>query len=356
MDSRAPLASASPVAESASIPAMTDPRRLTSSARLIRWVALACAVWFVSHSPMGRYAAGWVSNIVSATTRPVYQHPQESLRPFVSLVEQLDPLAVKKRPTQPGDWLSEHPELGQSFLQFARSQAMPARARHARIYVVPLGTFTPAQERLLAETREFVAMYFGMETVCLDHQRGIEVPAHARRLRGSDQHEQWLAPYLMTGVLQPAVPSDAACVIGLTGTDLWAGPGSNFLFGRADPDQRVGVWSLARNGDPDLGEIEYRRCLRRTLKTAVHEIGHMFGIDHCTAYECCMNGSNHTEEADSQPIEYCPECLPKLCWTCQLDPIKRAGSLIAFAETVGLHSEAAFWRTALHQLTMTPSR
>ncbi len=314
-------------------------------------MAITCVLLFVSHSPNGRYAVGWVANVVSAGTRPTYPHSEESLRPFVSLIEQLDPVAAKKRPTQRGDWLSEHPELGQSFDQFVRSRESPVRARYSRIYVVPMGTFSPARERLLAETREFVAVYFGMETVCLDHQRGIDVPAHAKRFLANGRHEQWLAPYLMTGILQPAVPSDAACVIGLAGTDLWAGPGTNFLFGLADPDHRVGVWSLARNGDPEAGEIEYRRCLRRTLKTAVHEIGHMLGIDHCTANECCMNGSNHIEEADSQPIEYCPECLAKLCWTCRTDPIQRVTSLIEYAETVGLHAEAAAWRRELTQLT-----
>jgi archaemetzincin len=324
-----------------------------SSSRLIWWTTVVCICWFVSHSPGGRYAVGWVASVASAAARPAYRHSEESLRPFVSVKEQLEPLATKKRPVQPGDWLSEHPEPGQSFVQFVRSQKLPVREGYSRIYVVPMGTFTPAQERLLAETREFVSVYFGMETVCIDDQRGIELPAHAKRLRANGKHEQWLAPYLMTSVLQPAVPSDAACVIGLTGTDLWSGPGSNFLFGVANPEHRVGVWSLARNGDPDAGEIEYRRCLRRTLKTAVHEIGHMFGIDHCTAYECCMNGANHAEESDSQPVEYCPECLPKLCWTCRIDPIERVNALIAFTEAAGLHPEAAAWRKARHQLTST---
>ena len=287
---------------------------------------------------------------MAAISQPVYRHSDDALRPFTELTRQLEPLATRMHSVQPGEWLSEHPELRQSFLEFVRSQREPVKSRVSRIYLVPLGEFTPTQERLLAETRDFVGAYFGMETVCLDVLRNIQVPANARRLRSNGTKEQWLAPHLMQHDLLPVIPEDAACIIGLTATDLWAGPGSNFLFGLADPDHRVGVWSIARNGNPDGSDIEYRRTLRRTLKIAVHEIGHLFGIDHCTAYECCMNGANHAEESDAQPIEYCPECLPKLCWTCQQEPTPRIESLILFAESTGLNPEAALWRKMLSHL------
>ncbi len=50
----------------------------------------------------------------------------------------------------------------------------------------------------------------------------------------------------------------------------------------------------------------------------------MFGIRHCIAYECGMNGSNHEGERDRQPLEFCPECQAKLWWTTKIDPVKRA--------------------------------
>ena len=33
-----------------------------------------------------------------------------------------------------------------------------------------------------------------------------------------------------------------------------------------------------------------------------HELCHMFGIKHCVFYNCCMNGSNHLEEASTHPL------------------------------------------------------
>jgi archaemetzincin len=44
-----------------------------------------------------------------------------------------------------------------------------------------------------------------------------------------------------------------------------------------------------------------------------------------------MNGSNSTEEADSQPLDLCPVCLNKLCWNLGCDPRERYQRLIEFA-------------------------
>ena len=40
-------------------------------------------------------------------------------------------------------------------------------------------------------------------------------------------------------------------MLAITAFDLWPGPGWNFVFGQASLTERVGVWSMARNGDPD---------------------------------------------------------------------------------------------------------
>ena len=59
--------------------------------------------------------------------------------------------------------------------------------------------------------------------------------------------------------------------------------------------------------------------LKRTLKVAAHETGHMFSMRHCTKFECVMSGTNHLAETDRRPIDACPECTAKICWFSDVD-------------------------------------
>jgi len=56
--------------------------------------------------------------------------------------------------------------------------------------------------------------------------------------------------------------------------------------------------------------------LHSSMKTMLHEIGHMFGMKHCTWYNCLMRGSNGAE-VEHQPnyLHLCPVCLHKLQWS-----------------------------------------
>lgn len=52
--------------------------------------------------------------------------------------------------------------------------------------------------------------------------------------------------------------------------------------------------------------------LSRVCKTASHELGHCFALDHCVYYSCVMQATASMEEDDRQPPFLCPVCLPKL--------------------------------------------
>ena len=119
------------------------------------------------------------------------------------------------------------------------------------------------------------------------------------------------------------------------------------MFGQASLSERVGVWSLSRNGNVDGSAAERRLFLKRTLGTAVHETGHMLGIPHCIAFECGMNGSNNRAESDRQPLEFCPECQAKISWTCGCSWRARYQSLIEFGRQHELREEVEFWTQSL---------
>jgi archaemetzincin len=100
----------------------------------------------------------------------------------------------------------------------------------------------------------------------------------------------------------------------------------NFVFGYADYVNHVGIVSLARLGgrkDPSL-------FARRLLKLVRHEIGHMYGMAHCTNASCVMRGANSRVEADSTPLSLCPSCAAKLAYRIGDDGKARNTALEAF--------------------------
>ena len=158
--------------------------------------------------------------------------------------------------------------------------------------------------------------------------------------RGRSFGEQILSTWVLHELLRPRLPDDAAALIAFTPSDLWPGEGWNFVFGQASLVRRVGVWSLARFGDPADGEDAARLALLRTVKVAAHETGHMFGLEHCIAWSCNMNGSNHLAESDRQPLALCPECVAKAAWAGELELGPRYAALEAWCAEHGLTAEA----------------
>jgi archaemetzincin len=74
------------------------------------------------------------------------------------------------------------------------------------------------------------------------------------------------------------------------------------------PIRPVSHFSLSDN---DIDYEETNLIIYRCLKTACHELCHVFGLTHCPYYECVMNGSNLLEEADRKPFLLCAICLRK---------------------------------------------
>jgi archaemetzincin len=259
----------------------------------------------------------------------------------------LVPLHAKLAPPQPGDWLAEHKEPGQTYAQYVRSRPRRADRKRRVIYVQPLGKFDATQRKVLDRTAEFLGIYFQLPVKTRDDMSLAVIPADARREHPTWHIKQILSTYVLDEVLRPQLPDDACAYIALTTSDLWPGRGWNFVFGQASLSERVGVWSIARNGDPHGGDAAFRECLLRTLKTASHETGHMFSMQHCTLYECNMCGSNHREEADRRSLALCPHCLAKLCYATGADPVRRFKDLAAFSGRAGLKSEQEFYERSL---------
>jgi archaemetzincin len=268
----------------------------------------------------------------------------ESLK---KMIEKLRPLHQKLDKPQPGDWLAEHYEPGQTFQEYLECNPVTPRGKRRVIYIQPLGDFTKIQHRVVNLTADFMGLYFNLPVKIKDDLPLSIIPERARRVHPYWRMKQILSTYVLDAVLIPRLPKDAAAYIAFTASDLWPGMGWNFVFGQASTRDRVGVWSIYRSGDPGKSAADFRLCLLRTMKTAVHETGHMFSLLHCTLYQCCMCGSNHREESDKRPITLCPECLAKLCWATKTDPVERYKKLAQFFEKNSFNNEAQFCKKSI---------
>ena len=275
------------------------------------------------------------SLLTFAALAPVLARASAAADPISVSMERIRPLFWPKIAARPGDWLTSHHEPGQTYAQFRDLTAIPAVQSFDTIRILPIGPLSKGQLQVLDVVQDFLGPFFGLRLTIEPTFPLTDIPATAQRVFAPASPRQLLTSYLLNEVLKNFRQPEDAAVLGITALDLWPGAGWNFVFGQASLADRVGVWSMARNGDADGRPAMRKLCALRTAMTATHETGHMFGIRHCIAYECGMNGSNNAAERDRQPLEFCPECQAKLWWTCGLDALKRCESLATVAQRHG---------------------
>ena len=284
----------------------------------------------------------------------VVHPPLTSLAPGPDWLKQaiarLTPLHRPLRAPEGADWLAHHHEAGQTFQQYISGYPLKPTAKRNTIYVQPLGDLTAARRRIIRLTADFMARFYCLQMKVARPMASSAIPSRARRTHPTWGTPQVLTSYVNQSLLRPRLPEDAAAYIGITPEDLWPGRGWNFVFGMANLHYRVGVWSMYRFGDPEKDAASFTLALRRTLKLATHETGHMFTMRHCTAHQCNMSGRNSLEESDRLPLPLCPQCMAKVCWASRCDPVARLKSLLLFCLQNGLKSEAEFYGRSLAAL------
>lgn len=133
-----------------------------------------------------------------------------------------------------------------------------------------------------------------------------------------DSWNQWRKQYNAESMLSTLNGSGAATFIDktipsifVTDVDIYY-DGLNFVFGLEDPTLASCIVSLARlhqefyDRSPSLGLLT-----ERAVKEAVHETGHMLGIEHCKHQSCVMAFSPSIADVDSKKTDFCTNCQLK---------------------------------------------
>lgn len=93
--------------------------------------------------------------------------------------------------------------------------------------------------------------------------------------------------------------------LAVTSADLFA-PGREFVFGEATLGGAWAAIGLSRMRAADDPEEDTLR--RRALTEALHEIGHLAGLEHCAAARCAMAPAADAAALDEKESTYCPAC------------------------------------------------
>ncbi len=105
-----------------------------------------------------------------------------------------------------------------------------------------------------------------------------------------------------------AAPPKTTRILDVTEVDL-AIPVLTFLFGQAQLDGPVALLSLCRLRQEFYGLPADEALLReRAAKETLHELGHTFGLTHCSDMRCSMSLSTDIALVDAKGGRYCPRC------------------------------------------------
>jgi archaemetzincin len=132
----------------------------------------------------------------------------------------------------------------------------------------------------------------------------LDIPDRAHK----KERGQYLASIILSS-LKASVAAPDERVLGIADIDLYT-KGLNFVFGQADPESGVAVISLCRLRQelpPDQTLF-----LNRAAKEAIHELGHTFGLGHCSKTKCVMHFSDSLSDTDIKEMTFCSQCQPKL--------------------------------------------
>jgi len=184
-------------------------------------------------------------------------------------------------------------------------RALADAGQGRRVYLQPLGTGLTAAQVEFVE-RSLLAFY----EVDVVRVQPASLPSAAyypprRRYRAES----------LLAALDGMVPSDGYRILGLTDVDISTTKGAYAdwgVMGLGSIDGKTCVLSSFRCS---RGAKNSEHAAIRFGKTAVHELGHTFGLPHCTTRGCIMEDGHGTVMTSDREYDLCAACRLRLLGT-----------------------------------------
>ncbi len=169
------------------------------------------------------------------------------------------------------------------------------------IYIVPIATST---SHWLAPLEQAVANCFDLPVKRMHCDIDLETTYDSER-------RQYNSSQILLQLIRSA-PADTLKILGVTAVDLFI-PILTYVFGEAQLDGIGALVSIHRLNNRLYGLPKNDHILRERLnKEAIHELGHTFGLLHCSTPGCVLSTSTYVEEIDQKSDQPCHECRAQI--------------------------------------------
>lgn len=172
-----------------------------------------------------------------------------------------------------------------------------------KVYVAPLGA-EGLEPNEVNYVRDALLAFFDVDVVVL--------PAHALPHSAYYPPRKRYRAEKLLPFLESIRPQDGARLLGLTSVDISTtkGPHRDWgVLGLANIDGTVCVLSTFRTHKKSRNR-EHARV--RLGKTAVHEVGHTLGLEHCPNAGCLMQDARGTVLTTDHEYDLCADCRGRL--------------------------------------------
>jgi len=171
-----------------------------------------------------------------------------------------------------------------------------------KIHLIPVGRI---EKSILEPLAKQLEKAFGCAS---EIHQGLDLPQETY----NERRKQYSSSQILKKIRSLLEVKRHDKVLAIADVDLYV-ERLNFVFGEAELGGHFAIISLARLRQSFYGLQENKALfMERTLKEAVHELGHVYGLQHCPDSSCVMYFSNSLMDTDRKRASFCSRCGNKL--------------------------------------------